>query len=430
MFQFAWRFNMKDYLKKLIARKKEEVKKLMKRSAESEDINEVRSIGETLTALRDEINEAEEQLKKEEEKEDSNQQEQSENQGQEPQQRNFDPTKIYNAMKVIGSFGESEETRDGDPTNTLEYRTAFQNFICNNVPIPENVRANQTTKTTDAETVIPTVLVNQIIEKQESVGMILPLITKTNYAAGVEIPTSALKPVATWVAEGGTSDRQKKTTGKIAFTHHKLRCEIAMSMEVGAMALSAFEAKFVENVVEAIVKAKEQAVISGTGSGQPKGILLETPPEGQAITVAKAGKLDYKLLCTAEAAIPEAYEANAKWCMSKKTFMSFIGITDTNGQPIARINYGVSGKPERYLLGREVITCGDYMKNYADTVEADTIFAFIFNFKDYAMNSIYDIGIQKKQDWDTEDLLTKAVTACDGKVVDVNSLVTLKKTVA
>ena len=60
---------MKDYLKKLIARKKEEVKNLMKRSAESEDINEVRSIGETLTALRDEINEAEEQLKKEEEKE-------------------------------------------------------------------------------------------------------------------------------------------------------------------------------------------------------------------------------------------------------------------------------------------------------------------------------------------------------------------------
>ena len=387
---------MKDYLKKLIARKKEEVKNLMTRSAKSEDINEVRSIGETLTALRDEINEAEEQLKKEEEKEGNSQQGQSDNQGQEPQQRSFDPTKTYGAMRMVGSFGESKETRDDDPTNTKEYRTAFQNYICNNVPIPENLRANATTKTTDAETVIPTVLVNQIIEKQESVGMILPLITKTNYAAGVEIPTSALKPKATWVAEGGTSDKQKKTTGKITFTHYKLRCEIAMSMEVGAMALSAFEAKFVENVVEAMVKAKEQAVISGT----------------------------------AEAAIPEAYEANAKWCMSKKTFMAFVGITDANGQPVARVNHGINGKPERYLLGREVVTCGDYMKNYADTVEEDTIFAFIFNFKDYAMNSIYDIGIQKKQDWDTEDLLTKAVTACDGKVVDVNSLVTLKKTVA
>ena len=97
-------------------------------------------------------------------------------------------------MRMVGSFGESKESRDNDPTNTEEYRTAFQNYICNNVPIPENLRANATTKTTDAETVIPTVLVNQIIEKQESVGMILPLITKTNYAAGVEIPTSALKP--------------------------------------------------------------------------------------------------------------------------------------------------------------------------------------------------------------------------------------------
>ena len=249
MFQFAWRFNMKDYLKKLIARKKEEVKKLMKRSAESEDITEVRSIGETLTALRDEIDEAEEQLKKEEGKEDNSQQGQFDSQGQEPQQRSFDPTKTYGAMRMVGSFGESKEARDNDPTNTEEYRTAFQNYICNNVPIPENLRANTTTKTTDAETVIPTVLVNQIIEKQEAVGMILPLITKTNYAAGVEIPTSALKPKATWVAEGATSDKQKKTTGKITFTHYKLRCEIAMSMEVGAMALSAFEAKFVENVV-------------------------------------------------------------------------------------------------------------------------------------------------------------------------------------
>ena len=66
---------------------------------------------------------------------------------------------------MVGSFGESKETRDDDPHKHEKYRTAFQNYICNNVPIPENLRANATTKTTDAETVIPTVLVNQIIEK-------------------------------------------------------------------------------------------------------------------------------------------------------------------------------------------------------------------------------------------------------------------------
>jgi hypothetical protein len=33
------------------------------------------------------------------------------------------------------------------------------------------------------------------------------------------------------------------------------------------------------------------------------------------------------------------------------------------------------------------------------------------------------MGISKKQDWDTEDLLTKAVMSVDGKVVDAGSLV-------
>ena len=49
--------------------------------------------------------------------------------------------------------------------------------------------------------------------------------------------------------------------------------------------------------------------------------------------------------------------------------------------------------------------------------------AFMFNFADYILNTIYDMGISKKQDWETEDLLTKAVMSVDGKVVDKGSLV-------
>ena len=37
------------------------------------------------------------------------------------------------------------------------------------------------------------------------------------------------------------------------------------------------------------------------------------------------------------------------------------------------------------------------------------------------------LGVQRKQDWDTEDWLTKAVMACDGKVIDTGSLVTIAK---
>jgi hypothetical protein len=37
------------------------------------------------------------------------------------------------------------------------------------------------------------------------------------------------------------------------------------------------------------------------------------------------------------------------------------------------------------------------------------------------------MGIQRKQDWDTEDMLTKAVMSDDGKVGDKGSLVTIAK---
>lgn len=53
---------MKDFLKKLIERKKAEMAELQKRSDASQDIAEVRAIGETLNTLADEIKDAEAQL--------------------------------------------------------------------------------------------------------------------------------------------------------------------------------------------------------------------------------------------------------------------------------------------------------------------------------------------------------------------------------
>lgn len=50
-------------------------------------------------------------------------------------------------------------------------------------------------------------------------------------------------------------------------------------------------------------------------------------------------------------------------------------MTDTNGQPIARVNYGFGGKAERSLLGRTVVLT-NYLENFSDTLEAGKTFAF------------------------------------------------------
>ena len=52
------------------------------------------------------------------------------------------------------------------------------------------------------------------------------------------------------------------------------------------MAISAFETLLINNIVEAMTKALEQAIIGGDGNGKPKGILNETPADGQTIKSA------------------------------------------------------------------------------------------------------------------------------------------------
>ena len=47
--------------------------------------------------------------------------------------------------------------------------------------------------------------------------------------------------------------------------------------------------------------------------------------------------------------------------------MKFVGMIDTNGQPIARVNYGINGRPERTLLGRTVVL-NDYMTSLGATI--------------------------------------------------------------
>ncbi len=305
------------------------------------------------------------------------------------------------AGDVVSRMGQLATEADDDRTNTLEYRRAFMEYVRSGKrsDLLREVRSDANTLTSDVSAVIPTVLVNRILEKAETYGMILPLVTKTSYPAGVEIPVASLKPEASWVSEGASSDRQKYTANnKVTFTHHKLRCEVSISMEVGTMALSAFESKLVESVARAMTVAKEKAILNGTGSGQPKGILKETPAEGQAIEVAAGEGLSYALLCECEAALPQAYETGAKWFMSKKTFYAFVGMTDSSGQPVARVDHGIGGRPERTLLGREVVLTGDYLPNFEDGPESDTVFAFLFDMGDYVVNSIYDMGISRKQD--------------------------------
>jgi len=86
----------------------------------------------------------------------------------------------------------------------------------------------------------------------------------------------------------------------------------------------------------------------------------------------------------------------------------------------------MNGSPERTLLGRRVVL-NDYMPSYADSVDSDTVVAFLFRPEDYVLNTNYNVTVKRYEDNDTDDQVTKAIMLVDGKVVDKNSLVTVTK---
>ena len=407
---------MREFLLSLQKRAKENIASIRSKIDSAQTADEVRSLDKQLTEAENELRSIENQL--------ANLDDDSKR-GAAPQGQ-LDPIAAYGVKR---SGTPAEPQIDADTRSRLE----FANYVTRGI-VPQSVREarqNATTKTEDVAVAIPENLLNQIITKMEDIGHILPLVTHTTYPYGAAIPVDGAKPVASWVAEGASSDAQKKEmSGKISFTGFKLRCEISMTQEVTVRTLPAFEATFVKQVSEAMVKAREAAIVSDNdGSDRPTGILYnanEATSPDKKVTIPKlaTGHITYKFLCDMEALVPSQYESTALWCMTKKTFMAIMALTDDNGQPIARVNAGINGKPERFILGRGVVMADEYMDTYVETaIEADSCFCFIFDFSDYDENTMYDLGIKSKEDWDTEDHRVKAVMAVDGKVLRRDSLV-------
>lgn len=317
---------------------------------------------------------------------------------------------------------EENGQRNMNIYDSAEYRNAFMAYVTRNVPIPAEFRAGDANTTTDdIGALVPPVTLNKIIEKVEAYGMILPLVNRTAYKTGMTIPVASIKPTASWVAEGATSTKQKENLdASITFGHFKLRCAVSVSLEAENMALSAFEARLVSSISKAMAKAIEQAILTGTGTGQPTGILKDTAA-GATIAVKS---IDYKTLVSAEAALPMEYENGAVWVMSKKTFMEFVGMTDSSGQPIARTNYGINGAPERTLLGRRVVLT-NYLPAYASTLKTTQVFAFLYDFSDYTLNTNFEVGMKVYEDNETDDIVRKSIMVVDGKPILSESLVKL-----
>lgn len=339
--------------------------------------------------------------------------------------KNIDNVLLSGKPEKVG-LTEEEEKPITDKYSSKEYCQAFMNYIAKGEKMPKEFsNESSTTTSTTAGVLVPTITYNKIVVELEKVGSIYSKVFKTAYPAGLVIPTSSVKPVASWPDEDKGAETQKYDTDKITFTGYKLEAKVAFSLFMTETAYDIFEAQFIQQVKDAVIKAIDKAIIAGTGVGQPKGILTETA--AATVNIAKTANLTYAKLCECESEVPSAYDSGTVWIMSKKSFFAWMGITDNNGQPIARVNAGLDGKPSYTLLGREVVLADGYIENYADTVTKDTTFAVLYDLGNYILNEVMGMRIVRYSDNDNDNTILKVVMLLDGKSVDNRSLVKVVK---
>ena len=324
----------------------------------------------------------------------------------------------------VAAFGSV----NGTPENTDTYDHAFMNFVCRGTAIPAQFH-NAAIGVTESSAAIPTTTLREIIRELKSVGSIYSQIRRTNIQGGVEVPIITLMPEAKWVGEGSSAAQTVEAKQKVSFSYHGLECKISQKILANVVDIKEFNDLFVPLAVEAIMKALEIGVFQGTGSGQMLGITKDSRiPVKNVITLSSKEISDYKSWKKKVfGIIKKAYSAG-KFYMAEGTYQGEIdGMIDINGQPVARTNYGISGGSSYFFGGKAVETVeDDIIVPYETAVEGDVIAVF-GNLKNYALNSNMQMTTTKWTDPDTNEVKTKVMLICDGKVLDPNGFIIIKK---
>lgn len=119
---------------------------------------------------------------------------------------------------------------------------------------------------------------------------------------------------------------------------------------------------------------------------------------------------------------------NGVFIMAQGTFDGYIdGMVDSSGQPIGRVNYGIENGEVYRFGGKTVETVEDSLITPFDSASTGDVIAIFVDLNNYAINSNMQLTTTKWTDHDTNQEKTKVMMICDGKLLDPNGVLIIKK---
>lgn len=423
---------MKKFLEKLIAAKKAELEKQTEKMRASNDVGEVRAIGETLLSLRNEIDEAERQLKEDEKPAEEVIVEEG---------RGLDPLASYGQ----GTQVPTKRANNVDPLGTMEYRTAFMNYVQKGTMSSVLKRADNPNVAGDLGVLLPSTTVQEIIKGVEKVyGQLYSRVRKTNIKGGVKYPIGSFTATFNRITEqGAPTDRQKggSITGYVEFSYNIGEIRLAQTLLASVLSVPVFEAELAKVIVEAYVKAIDHEIISGvSANNQCEGILTEAAksnsriPASNIITFTETELADWTNWQTKLfAVIPLSMRAlRPEFVLTANTYEANIKtLKDDNNRPIYNETFNpIDGSERATFKGREVVFVEeDILKNFNDAGDGDYFGIYWVPEQAYAINTNLEFYVTRYFDNEKNEYVDKALVINDGKILDPKYIYLLKKSV-
>ena len=293
-----------------------------------------------------------------------------------------------------------EETRTFAP-DSVEYRDAYlKNLMGKDLAVEERAAL------TAAADIIPTELVNQIYGRLED----NPLYAELNimrFPGYVQVPYAKTVNDASWKAIGTASTDSADEVDSVSLSMYKLIKTIEITADIQAASIPVFQSWLVNALSRKMIAAICAAVLNGSGSNQPTGVITGLTPVASTAT--------YDNILAAMAAVPGAYHRDAVFVMSSATFFNKVmTLKDDQKRPL--VVQGVAGvdrAPVYTLLGHRVL-----LEESADTQSYNNI--LFGNFRDgYAFNFAKDITIESdgSVEFRKGSVVYRGMALCDGKPV-------------
>lgn len=440
---------MKKYLMKLIKAKETQAENLRKSMKEAKTADEVRTLGDTLMAVLDELREAQEQLDAlDEEPEDDPVDDDGGDDGSDgsddsgADDNSSRSGKIVNGqfLRSIGAYQTGAlDTRDKDPYGSTEYRKAFKDYVQRGTPIPAKFEKRAAgdpgpTVTGDIGAIIPTTVMEELIKDVSKVyGQVYGKVRKLTIRGGVQFPISRLSANVKWIGETEVSERKKAGDAKeyVTFGYHQAEIRISVSLLAMTVSLELFESEIAKIIAEAYVHEMDSCIVSGTGVGQPLGIVNDSRVTN-IVEMTEAEFADWtawkkKLFSK----IPLSKRGQGEFLFTNATMESnLLTMKDQNDRPLFReaadLQIGDRAIDGTFFGRGTTLVEPDILADF-DTAVAGDVVGIYWIPTDYAVNTNMEFNVHRYFDEETNQWVTKGIVIVDGKMLDTSGCFIIKK---